>query len=228
MKTYYFPACGFGFWYLLGKYQRLEKSDDDIYIGSSGGSLICVCTLIDTKQHLFETVLKCALDTLYQYKRTTYMVNLYLLVSIFLDKLELFVDKDILALRLQNVRIQITEINGFCIKKHQIQPRSWNHLKQLCLASCYIPLVCNWNCRLRYEIDGLYFVDGFVADLYFPNLYQTFDVSGYRGLMIPSKDRVTKMYLTGFNESNHEDYCWAIHPYYITLFVIGWAFYITL
>jgi hypothetical protein len=225
MKTYYFPACGFGFWYLLGKYKQLDKTDDDIYIGSSGGSLVCVCSLIDKKYNLFEIVFKCALESLYEYKQITYMVNLYIVVSIFLDKLEPFIDKDTLAVKLTRIKIQVTEINGFYIKKHQIQPKSWFHLKQLCLASCYIPFVCNWNWRLRYEMEGLYFIDGVVADLYSPNLFQTFDVSGYRGLIIPSAERVTKMYLTGLNESNKKDYCWAISPYYIGLIVICFAFY---
>jgi hypothetical protein len=225
MVVYYFPACGFGFWYLLGKYQQLEKSAEDIYIGSSAGSLICVCSLVDTKYNLFETVLKCALETLYEYKPITYMVNLYIVVSIFLDKLEAFVDKDKLTVHLTRIKIQVTEINGFYIKKHQIQPKSWIHLKQLSLASCYIPFVCNWNWRLRYEMDGLKFVDGGFAELYYPNLFQTFDVSGYRGLIIPSAERVTKMYLTGLNESNNKDYCWMIHPYYIVLIGICFVFY---
>lgn len=221
-----FPACGFGFWYLLGKYQRLERSDDDIYIGSSGGSLVCVCSLIDAKYNLFETNIECASKTLYEYKSYAYFIYIYTIVSIFLDKMEQFIDKDKLTVNLTRIKIQVTEINGFSIKKHQIEPKSWDHLKQLCLASCYIPFVCNWNWKLWYTVDGLNYIDGFMADLYYPNVFQTFDVSGYRGLIIPSEDRVRKMYLTGMNESNKEEFCWIVHPYYIALFVICITLYL--
>jgi hypothetical protein len=221
MGVYYFPACGFGFWYLLGKYQQLKKSEDDIYIGSSAGSLICVCSLIDTKYKFFETIVDYAFESLYEYKRTTYTINLYTLVSIFLDNLEAFIDREKLMFNLTRLRIQITEINDFCVKKHQIQPQSWSHLKQLCIASCYIPLLSNYNYGLRYTVDGINCVDGFIADLYYPNLFRTFDVCNYRGLSIPSRERLTKMYLTGLNESNKEEFCWMIHPFYIiTLFVL--------
>ncbi len=57
----YFPACGFGFWYLLGKYERMkhDKNSNNL-IGSSGGSLICVCSLIDKKYPLYDTAMDCA------------------------------------------------------------------------------------------------------------------------------------------------------------------------
>ncbi len=225
MKTYYFPAGGFGFWYLLGKYKQLEKSIDDVYIGSSAGSLICVCSLIDKKYNLFETVLKCAMKTLKKCKQKTQTINLYFVTSIFLDKLEAFVDKNTLAVNLTRIKIQVTEINGFHIKKHQIQPKSWEHLKRLCVASCYIPLICNWDWKLYYEIDGLSCIDGFFADLYYPNLFHTFDVSSHCGLTMPSAEKATEMYLTGLNESNKEEICWMINPYYIkvsTVVCIGY------
>ena len=92
-------------------------------------------------------------------------------------------------------------------------------MKQLCLASCYIPIISNYRYRLCYTVDGLNCVDGFVADLYSPNLFQTFDVSNYRGLSIPSRERVTNMYLTGLNETNNKDYFWIISPYYFILVI---------
>ena len=56
---------------------------------------------------------------------------------------------------------------------------------------------------------------GFVLSEYVSDIY------GYRGLIIPSEDRVRKMYLTSLNESNHKEYgCWIVNPYYIVLFVI--------
>jgi len=226
MVVYYFPACGFGFWYLLGKYQQLEKNANDIYIGSSGGSLICICSLIDDKYELFETVVGCATETMMQYQRRAYLFNIYLIVSIFIDQMEEFINKDCLDLKLSKLRIQVTEITGFSIRKHQIQPKSWAHLKHLCIASCYIPIISNYKCGLRYSVDGINCVDGFLADLYKPNLFHTFDVSAYRGLIIPSRERVTKMYLTGLNHSNKEEYCWIIHPYYIVLIATCFAFYL--
>ena len=228
MNTYYFPACGFGFWYLLGKYQQIDRTKNDIYIGSSAGSLVFVCSLIDRKHNLFETLVDCAHSAL---RQTTNVFNLHTLVSHFLDNIELLIDRDNLESKLSRIRIQVTEISGFAVRKHQIQPTSLNHLKQLCLASCYIPIVSNYNYRLRYAIDGMNCVDGFIADLYSPNVFQTFNVYPYRGLIIPSKERVAEMYLTGLNESTTEKVFWIIHPYnaiafcVLICFIYGGAYY---
>lgn len=86
-KTIYFPACGFGFWYLLGKYSHIHnETSNHILIGSSAGSLICFCSLIDRKYPLYETIEKCAMEVLDTYnKPTTFSTYIQLLGCSFIN-----------------------------------------------------------------------------------------------------------------------------------------------
>ena len=213
-RVYYFPACGFGFWYLLGKYQALEKTEEDVYVGASAGSLVCACSLIDHPT-FFAVVLECASETLEQYKRVTHGLNLHRMVALFLDQLESHIDTERIHNRLAQIRVQVSEIKGFTIRKRQIQPRSWPHMRQLCMASCYIPWLSNQHNRLTYTVDGMACIDGAFAELYEPTLWQTFAVSSYRGLVRPSREKATHMYWTGVHESNEDEsgrVSWIVHP----------------
>jgi len=220
MGTYYFPACGFGFWYLLGKWQAMSKTDTDVYIGSSAGSLVCVCSLISHPQ-LFDVVIGSALETFSRYKRATRGLNLHTLVSLFLDELERHIDATRVQKHLAQIRIQLTEIKGFTMRRHQIQPTSWHHLRELCMASCYIPIISNCNYRLCYIVDGMACIDGAFADLYAPNRWQTFDVSPHRGLSFPSLKQATRMYLIGLYESDDTSLVVfrMLNPFYIACMV---------
>ena len=100
------------------------------------------------------------------------------------------------------------------------------------MASCYIPLFSNEHNRLTYTVDGMACIDGAFAELYEPTLWQTFAVSSYRGLSIPSRETVTHMYCTGLHESNERpgEVLWLLPPSIVaatlvcTTFVL---FYIT-
>ncbi len=49
IKKYYFPPCGFGFWYQLGVLESIKDSEYKLY-GSSAGSLICLVSLLDSDE----------------------------------------------------------------------------------------------------------------------------------------------------------------------------------
>ena len=200
-QIYYFPPCGFGFWYLLGIYETI-KNDNNILIGASAGSLICVCSLLK-KEDLINTVIKCAEETKTEYnKKTVLFYNFYNITYLFLDKLFNYIDKEKLEDNLKNIRIQTAEISGLIhIVKHQIEPRTLNHLRELVLASCYIPVLSNYNNLLYYIVDGKKMCDGILVDLYMQNTHKTFDVTKYKCLtnllMIPSHTKIMNMYNDG-------------------------------
>ena len=159
METIYFPAGGFGFWYLLGKYEHIrEKQSQYILSGSSAGSIICLCSLVDFGEHnFFEMIVKLALEVLGEYKQRTYYINMYLLVDLFISKLFSHIDEtsEKTKEQLERLRIQTTVFHPpFWFEKRQTTPTSLAHLRELCLASCYIPLVANCGNRLTYIING--------------------------------------------------------------------------
>jgi predicted patatin/cPLA2 family phospholipase len=203
VNTIYFPACGFGFWYLLGKYNHIyNDKSNHMLIGSSAGSLICFCSLLDRKYPLYETVEKCALDVLEIYNKTQCCINLYTIVWLFVNKLRLYIDETQIEERLKRIQIQITEVQmyGYKYTRRRITPESINHLCELCIASCYIPFLSRHTNCLYYTIDGRRYIDGAFSDIILPIGYPTFQTLGYAGVMIPDTKKIRKMYDRGLSE----------------------------
>lgn len=199
-QIYYFPPCGFGFWYLLGRYETIKTDENVILVGASAGSLICVCSLL-TKEDLIINVLKCAEETRKEYKT----INLYLIITIFIDKLFNHIDRTNLETNLNKIRIQTTELTGWrSIVKHQIKPKTLSHLRELVLASCYIPILSNYNNLLYFNVDGKKMCDGIFVDFYVKNVFTTFDVTNYTNaidlIIIPSNTKIIKMYNEGLSD----------------------------
>jgi hypothetical protein len=233
METIYFPAGGFGFWYLFGKYEHIRKKQSEyILSGSSAGSLICLCSLIDCgDEPFFETILQIATDVLPEYYRRTYFINMYILIDIFISKLFARIDEknERTQQQLKRIRIQTTVFHPpFWFEKRQTTPTSLAHLRDLCLASCYIPFVANINNCITYPIDGERHIDGVFVDFYIPHI-SSFCVVSFRGLRIPSRQTAIEMRNIAYNEPfivNHtlDEPVWIYNPF--ILFFLGFLVFV--
>ena len=219
METIYFPACGFGFWYLFGKYEHIrEKQSQYILSGSSAGSLICLCSLVEFGDgvNLSETIAKIGVAAGRECKRRT---NMYLLVDLFISKLFAHIDEtsEKTKEQLERLHIQTTVFHPpFWFEKRQTTPTSLAHLRELCLASCYIPFVANYGNRLTYIINGERHIDGAFIDFYIPHL-ESFCVVSYRGLRIPSIQNALAMRDIAYNEPfvinrTYDGRVWIVSP----------------
>lgn len=229
-KTIYFPACGFGFWYLLGKYSHIHNdTSNHILIGSSAGSLICFCSLIDRKYPLYETVEKCAIEVMDTYNRTHRIFNLYTIAWLFVHKLRLYIDETMVEERLKQIQIQTTEvhIHGYKYIRRRTTPKTIEQLCELCIASCYIPFLSRHTNCLYYTIEGKRYIDGAFSDAVLPIGYPTFHTLRYAGIIMPDKTRVRKMYDDGVAEpfSPTDDttftilHLWLLFPNIVILFL---------
>jgi hypothetical protein len=229
METIYFPACGFGFWYLLGKYEHIREIQSNYLLsGSSAGSLICMCSLVDCKEEPFmETILQMAAVVLPEYTNRTNFINVHIIVDMFIFQLVKRIDETTERTRqqLKRIRIQTTIFHPPCwFEKRQTTPTSISHLRDLCLASCYIPFVSNVNNRLTYLINGEHHIDGGFIDLYIPHMKTFCGISSYRGLRIPSRQNAIEMRNIAYNEPfiiNRviDSRVWICSPYLIIIFL---------
>ncbi len=227
METIYFPAGGFGFWYLLGKYEHIRETQSQyILSGSSAGSIICLCSLVDFGEFDFvEMIAKLALETLVEYRQRTPFINMYILLDIFISKIFVYIDEtnENTKEQLARLRIQTTVFHPpFWFEKRQTIPTSLAHLRELCLASCYIPFVANCGNQLTYIINGERHIDGAFIDFYIPHL-ESFCVVSYRGLRIPSLRNALAMRDIAYNEPfvinrTLDGRIWIISPLSIVLF----------
>jgi hypothetical protein len=191
METIYFPACGFGFWYLFGKYEHIRsKQSQYILSGSSAGSLICICSLVkmDDNVCLSEKIARLGIESALECSKTMRFVNLHIVVDIFISKLFAYIDEsdEETFQQLKRLRIQTTVFHWpFWFEKRQTTPNSLAHLKELCLASCHIPFVIDYGKRLTYHINGERHIDGGFIDYYVPHI-SSFNARSYNSLIIPS------------------------------------------
>jgi hypothetical protein len=192
----YFPPSGFGFWYYLGQYCQLNDKNCDGFVGASSGSLLCICTLIE-RDDLFEFIKSIALDTLTEYRQTTWHFNLYILTRIFINKLLPFVTKNDLS----KIKIITTKVSFRyfipTLQKRETVPTSLEHLCELALASTYIPFASNCGFKPYYTIDNEHFIDGGAIDWYVPSCYFVVKPT-VTSLIIPTPDSIYKLYMDGF------------------------------
>lgn len=194
-------VSGFGIYSV--NIREFVRNNRSIFSGSSAGSLICLCSLVDFGERNFvEITVKLALESLIEYRKRTYYINMYILIDIFISKLFAHIDEtsEKTKQQLERLRIQTTVFHPpFWFEKRQTTPTSLAHLRELCLASCYIPFVANYGNRLTYIINGERHIDGAFIDFYIPHTV-SFCALSYRGLRIPSIQNALAMRDIAYNE----------------------------
>ncbi len=230
VQTLYFPPSGFGFWYYLGQYSQISTMDYNECVGASSGSLLCICTLLDKekKSDLFEFVKSLALNSLTEYREQTSFVNLYILNDIFIDQLFKQIDwttVDLSKLKIITTQLQFKYWAVPVISKRETVPETKEELKELTLASAYIPFISNYQYKPYYTIENEHFIDGGIIDWYIPSSY--FSVKPTRAsLIMPTVESVYQSYFDGQHAKltvttpppNPEFY--LISPVTLTLLVI--------
>jgi len=197
----YFPPSGFGFWYYLGQYSRLSTMDYNECVGASSGSLLCICTLLDKdkKADLFEFVKSLALNTLTEYREQTSFVNLYILNNIFIDQLFQQIDwttVDLSKLKIITTQVQFKYWAVPVLSKRETVPETKEELKELTLASTYIPFISNYQYKLYYTIGAEHFIDGGIIDWYMPSAYFSVKPTAV-SLIMPTVESVYQSYFDG-------------------------------
>ena len=168
MRTICFPACGFGFWYMLPKALIIiEKKEKFNYIGVSSGSLLCIVTLLKKEFQNYNSIMTMAKSVK---DKISKVINLHEINSIFIDELFKCIDKKNLAKNLRRIKIQVTKIETLFIipvlKKELLQPRNLVELKQMCLASSYIPLLSRHSPFFSLQMNDSYYIDGKFSNIF--------------------------------------------------------------
>jgi hypothetical protein len=192
-REVHFPACGFGFWYLFGVYIRNQKRlNRCILSGSSGGALICLCSLLPDKSRNYKTIMRIA-------KRVseTKTTNLYEIIYMFVDELIELIEID--EQRLKRIRIQVAKLETsfpFVSKVH-ITPSNLAELREACIASAYIPFISNYNNQLYYGIGDSRYIDGGLFD-YIGKNENTIQVPfNFVGLRMPTEEECKNRFNEG-------------------------------
>lgn len=201
VQTLYFPPSGFGFWYYLGQYSQISTMDYNECVGASSGSLLCICTLLDKdkKSDLFEFVKNIALNTLTEYREQTSFVNLYTLNKIYIEQLFEEIDwttVDLSKLKIVTTQVQFKYWTVPVMSKRETVPETKEELKELALATTYIPFISNYNYKLYYTIDKEHFIDGGIIDWYMPSAYFSVKPTAV-SLIMPSVEAINNLYFDG-------------------------------
>lgn len=197
----YFPPSGFGFWYYLGQYSQISTMDYNECVGASSGSLLCICTLLDKdkKADLFEFIKTLALDTLTEYRQQTSFVNLYMLNDIFIEHLFHHIDwstVDLSKLKIVTTQVSFQHWTVPVVSKRETVPETKEELKELTLATTYIPFISNYKYKPYYTINDEHFIDGGIIDWYIPSAFFAVTPNAI-SIIMPSVESVYKSYFDG-------------------------------
>jgi len=204
IKKYYFPPVGFGFWFQFGVLNSI-KNDNFYTYGSSGGSIICLLSILKPKDRNFENILSIFNKIRYNYK---YNINLYTFINDFIKQIFIIIqtyDEQYISNKLKTIFIEVSQIHTYYIIPYKItscfiQPENLSHLRQLVIASCYVPFftVCNYN-PLFYTIDNKKYFDGFFGS--FSNHPDLIKINSYKySTLVPKNDaHFKKLYYLGIN-----------------------------
>ena len=204
IKKYYFPPIGFGFWFQLGV---LNTILDENYItyGSSGGSIICLLSILKPKDRNFENILFIFNKIRFKYK---YSINLYIFINDFIKQIFTIIktyDDQYISNKLKTIFIELSQIHIWYIFPYKItssfiQPDNLSHLRKLIIASCYVPFftVYNYN-PFFYTIDNKKYFDGFFGS--FSNHSNLIKINSYQySTLVPKNDNhFIKLYNLGKN-----------------------------
>ena len=147
-RTIYFPACGFGFWYLLGVYMRMERQHTAIHRkhiirGSSAGTMICLVSCLKDEYRSFDWIMNVSQQIRDKYTRIGSLPNLRVIAGEFANHLIRAADPEKLEYCFDNqcLEIQISRITWCGLKPEIISPTSIEELMELVAISCTIPLI---------------------------------------------------------------------------------------
>jgi hypothetical protein len=204
MKKYYFPPVGFGFWYQFGVLNKIKNKNYQIY-GSSAGSIICLINILKPKDRELRNIIFIISKIRSKYK---YNVNLYNYILDFIKQVFIIIqyydDKYILN-KLDNTFIEVSQIHTFYnlpykISSSFIKPKNLLHLKDLVIASCFVPFATIYNYNpLFYKIDNKFYFDGFFGS--FSNHKNLIKINSYEyGTLVPkSNNYFIRIYNEGQN-----------------------------
>jgi hypothetical protein len=191
MKQYYFESCGFGFWYLLGVYIRNKKAFDNCVLsGSSGGALVCICSLLPKKHRNYRTIMRLANTAIDK-------TNLYEIIYLFVDELIKLIKFK--ANKLKRIRIQVTRLQTSYpyVVREEIAPANLSELREACIASAYIPCISNYNNQLYYMIGDSMCIDGGIMEQFYTNENTIRVPYQFVGLKMPSETECKSRYNEG-------------------------------
>ena len=230
VQSLHFPPSGFGFWYYLGQYSQIQNIEYNECIGASSGALLCLCTLLDEdkKEDIFEFTKSLAKNTLVEYRNQTKFINLHFISNHFITQLFNHINWE--NVNISKIKIITTKVSFKywvipILSKVETVPETKEHLRELTLATTYIPFISNYNYKPYYTIHNEYFVDGGIIDFYTPSSYFSANYSKF-SLSIPSVDMIYDLYIDGQTSpltvhmvpSNSEFY--LIHPFTFTLLLV--------
>ena len=204
IKKYYFPPVGFGFWFQYGVLNSINDDKCIIY-GSSGGSIICLLSILKPQDRNFENILSIFNKIRYNYK---YNINLYTFINDFIKQIFIIIqtyDEQYISNKLKTIFIEVSQIHSYYFIPYKItssfiQPTNLSQLRQLIIASCYVPLftICNYN-PFFYTINKKKYFDGFFGS--FSNHPNLIKINSYKySTLIPKNDaHFKKLYTFGKN-----------------------------
>ena len=204
IKKYYFPPVGFGFWFQFGVLNSFKDNNYFIY-GSSGGSVICLLSILKSQDRYFKDILNIFNKIRYKYK---YNINLYYFINDFIKQIFIIIqtyDEEYISNKLKTIFIEVSQIHcyyniPFKITSSFIQPTNLLHLRQLIIASCYVPFFTIYNYNpLFYTINKKKYFDGFFGS--FSNHPDLIKINSYKySTLVPKNDiHFKKLYFLGKN-----------------------------
>jgi hypothetical protein len=209
IKNYYFPPCGFGFWYQLGVLESIKDSEYKLY-GSSAGSLICLVSLLDKDEKVNYLINKALMIQQIINKRGIIQIfNIYNYVSEFTN---LIIDKlkednsEKISKKLKNIYIGVSEIKFTksyipYLESKFINPTNLDDLKELVISSSYVPLVSYYENLFYYEYKEKYYIDGYFSKNKQDNNYIEINSDNYATLIPCNLKRAKEMYNEGLGYS---------------------------
>jgi hypothetical protein len=195
-----FPPSGFGFWYYLGQYKQIADNDYKECIGASSGALLCLCTLLDDDKRTFDFLKVLAYESMMEYRSTSHFINIHTVARLFVDKLYKHINWNVADISKLKVITSRISTKDFTISRRETVPETKEQLKELIFASCYVPLLSNYNGNyFYYEIDNEQFIDGGIVDYYVPSDYFA-TTQSITSLRMPTTfDEIYKSYVDGMN-----------------------------
>lgn len=201
MKKLYFPPSGFGFWYQLGVFNRIYESND-IILGCSSGSLICLISILNKEDRNFERMSEIALKI--QKEKLKY-INLHVYVSEFINSIFEIIntyDDNYIKKKLSKIGIIISTLNYYSLVKKIITPDNLHHLRDCIIASCYIPIISRHKNLFYYQFSGMYCIDGAFCSFFSKNdQYLCINSLKYTSIIPCSYHKAHSIYYQGLSNN---------------------------
>ena len=209
MRQYYYPPSGFGFWYQLGVFNIVHK-DEDIVLGSSSGSLICLISILKKEHRQFKIISDISLDLIKEINQ----YNLHFYVTRFIEAIFLIInqyDSEYIKERLSKVYIIITDVQFLSLNQVIVNPKDLQVLKEAITASCYIPMLSRFNNLLYYPFNNMKCIDGVFSSKFTSKKgFKTINSIVYASVIPCSYNKAKKMYDKGLSGVDEYENLWCI------------------